>query len=148
MRAGQDDVNVNVSFGMATAPARHPDPPRRNLEIGACALPRPATGRTPPALMATVNSSIVIISLPAIFRGIGLEPLQPGNIGFLLWMLMGYLVATSVLVVTFGRLGDMLGRVRMYNLGLLWFTIASTLLAVVPAQGPSGALTLIGRASC
>src|SRR6266511_2918271 len=95
-------------------------------------------------LMATVNSSIVIISLPAIFRGIGLEPLQPGNIGFLLWMLMGYLVATSVLVVTFGRLGDMLGRVRMYNLGLLWFTIASTLLAVVPAQGPSGALTLIG----
>src|SRR6266540_1375346 len=95
-------------------------------------------------LMATANSSIVIISLPAIFRGIGLEPLQPGNIGFLLWMLMGYLVATSVLVVTFGRLGDMLGRVRMYNLGLLWFTIASTLLAVVPAQGPSGALTLIG----
>src|SRR6266545_392695 len=95
-------------------------------------------------LMATVNSSIVIISLPAIFRGIGLEPLQPGNIGFLLWMLMGYLVATSVLVVTFGRLGDMLGRVRMYNLGVLWFTIASTLLAVVPAQGPSGALTLIG----
>src|SRR6266511_2153596 len=69
---------------------------------------------------------------------------RPGTIGFLLWMLMGYLVATSVLVVTFGRLGDMLGRVRMYNLGLLWFTIASTLLAVVPAQGPSGALTLIG----
>lgn len=95
-------------------------------------------------LMATVNSSIVIISLPAIFRGIGLEPLQPGNIGYLLWMLMGYLVATSVLVVTFGRLGDMLGRVRMYNLGLLWFTISSTLLAVVPAHGSSGALTLIG----
>jgi MFS family permease len=94
--------------------------------------------------MATINSSIVIISLPAIFRGIGLQPLEPGNIGYLLWMLMGYLVATSVLVVTFGRLGDMLGRVRMYNLGLLCFTIGSTLLAVLPAQGPSGALTLIG----
>jgi MFS family permease len=95
-------------------------------------------------LMATVNSSIVIISLPAIFRGIGLEPLQPGNIGYLLWMLMGYLVATSVLVVTFGRLGDMLGRVRMYNLGLLVFTSSSILLAVVPAHRSSGALTLIG----
>jgi MFS family permease len=95
-------------------------------------------------LMATINSSIVIISLPAIFRGIGLEPLQPGNIGYLLWMLMGYLVATSVLVVTFGRLGDMLGRVKMYNLGLLVFTISSILLAVVPVQGSSGALTLIG----
>jgi MFS family permease len=95
-------------------------------------------------LMATVNSSIVIISLPAIFRGIGLQPLEAGNIGYLLWMLMGYLVATSVLVVTFGRLGDMLGRVRMYNLGLLVFTISSILLAVVPAQGSSGALTLIG----
>jgi MFS family permease len=95
-------------------------------------------------LMATINSSIVIISLPAIFRGIGLEPLRPGNIGYLLWMLMGYLVATSVLVVTFGRLGDMLGRVKMYNLGLLVFTVSSILLAVVPVQGSSGALTLIG----
>ncbi|SRR6266540_2738593 len=80
-------------------------------------------------LMATVNSSIVIISLPAIFRGIGLEPLRPGNIGYLLWMLMGYLVATSVPVVTFGRLGDMLGRVRMYNAGCVVFTAASIALA-------------------
>jgi MFS family permease len=95
-------------------------------------------------LMATINSSIVIISLPAIFRGLGLQPLEAGNISYLLWMLMGYLVATSVLVVTFGRLGDMLGRVRMYNLGLLVFTISSILLAVVPAHGSSGALTLIG----
>ena len=102
------------------------------------------TNTTLGMLMATVNSSIVIISLPAIFRGIGLEPLQPGNIGYLLWMLMGYLVATSVLVVTFGRLGDMLGRVRMYNAGLLVFTIASVGLAVAPAHGSAGALTLIG----
>ena len=67
--------------------------------------------------MATLDSSIVIISLPAIFRGIKLEPLQPGNIGYLLWLLQGYLVVTAVLVVTFGRIGDIFGRVRMYNAG-------------------------------
>jgi MFS family permease len=94
-------------------------------------------------LMATVNSSIVIISLPAIFRGIGLDPLRPGNIGYLLWMLMGYLVATSVLVVTFGRLGDMLGRVRMYNAGCVVFTVASIALALVPGHGGTAALELI-----
>jgi MFS family permease len=94
-------------------------------------------------LMATVNSSIVIISLPAIFRGIGLDPLRPGNIGYLLWMLMGYLVATSVLVVTFGRIGDMLGRVRMYNAGCVVFTVASIGLALVPGQGGTAALELI-----
>jgi len=94
-------------------------------------------------LMATVNSSIVIISLPAIFRGIGLEPLQPGNIGYLLWMLMGYLVATSVLVVTFGRVGDMLGRVRMYNAGCVVFTVASIGLALAPGHGGTAALGLI-----
>ena len=59
-------------------------------------------------LLATINASIVLISLPAIFRGIGLNPLAPGNVSYLLWMLMGYLVVTAVLVVPFGRLGDML----------------------------------------
>ena len=68
-------------------------------------------------LMATINSSIVLISLPAIFRGIGLNPLEPGNVSYLLWMLMGYMLVTAVLVVTFGRLGDMYGRVKIYNLG-------------------------------
>mgnify|MGYP000253494851 CR=1 FL=1 len=68
-------------------------------------------------LLAAVNASIVLISLPAIFRGIDLNPLSPGNISYLLWMLMGYLVATAVLVVPFGRLGDMFGRVRIYNVG-------------------------------
>jgi hypothetical protein len=67
-------------------------------------------------LLATVNSSIVIISLPAIFHGFGLDPLAPGNVGYLLWMLMGFLLVSAVLVVTFGRLGDMYGRVRLYNL--------------------------------
>src|SRR6476469_10168159 len=82
--------------------------------------------------MATLDSSIVLIALPAIFRGIKLDPLQPANIGYLLWMLMGYLVVTAVLVVTFGRLGDMYGRVRMSNAGFLIFTIASILLSLTP----------------
>src|SRR6185369_11751527 len=76
-------------------------------------------------LMATIDSSIVIISLPAIFRGIGLDPLRPGNVSYLLWMLMGYMVAVAVLVVSLGRLGDIFGRVRTYNAGFALFTVAS-----------------------
>jgi MFS family permease len=94
-------------------------------------------------LMATVNSSIVIISLPDIFRGIGLNPLEPGNVGYLLWMLMGFLVVTAVLVVTLGRLGDMYGRVRIYNLGFVVFTASSVALVVDPSTGGAGALWLI-----
>ncbi|MGZ4190233.1 MAG: MFS transporter [Actinomycetota bacterium] len=94
--------------------------------------------------MALLDSSIVIISLPAIFRGIHLDPLQPSNVGYLLWMLMGYLVVTAVLVVTFGRLGDIFGRVRMYNAGFFVFTVGSALLALTPLNGSAGALWLIG----
>jgi len=93
--------------------------------------------------MAMLDSSIVIISLPAIFRGIHLNPLLPANIGYLLWMLMGYLVVTAVLVVTFGRIGDIFGRVRMYNLGFAIFTGASIALSLTPFGGPSGAMWLI-----
>jgi MFS family permease len=94
--------------------------------------------------MATLDSSIVIISLPAIFRGIHLDPLQPSNIGYLLWMLMGYLVVTAVLVVTFGRIGDMFGRVKMYNAGFAIFTLASIALSLTPGTGAAGAMELIG----
>jgi len=94
-------------------------------------------------LMATINSSIVIISLPAIFRGIKLDPLAPGNVGYLLWTLMGFLVVTAVLVVSLGRLGDMYGRVRIYNAGFAVFTVGSVALALDPATGSSGALWLI-----
>ena len=73
-------------------------------------------------LIATINSSIVLISLPAIFRGIGLNPLAPGNVSYLLWMIMGFLLVTAVLVVSLGRLGDMYGRVKIYNLGFVVFT--------------------------
>ncbi len=94
-------------------------------------------------LMAAMNGSIVIISLPAIFRGIHLQPLDPSNISYLLWMLQGYLVVTAVLVVALGRIGDMFGRVKMYNLGFLIFTICSIALSLTPGTGSAGALELI-----
>src|SRR5689334_19455111 len=94
--------------------------------------------------MATIDASIVIISLPAIFRGIGLDPLDPHNVSYLLWMIMGYLLVTAVLVVSLGRLGDMYGRVRIYNLGYVVFTLASVALSLDPYTGASGALWLIG----
>src|SRR5262245_51734104 len=94
--------------------------------------------------MATIDASIVIIAMPAIFRGIHLNPLGPGNISYLLWMIMGYLLVQSVLVVTLGRLGDMYGRVRIYNAGFVVFTVASLLLSFDPFHGGQGALWLIG----
>jgi MFS family permease len=94
-------------------------------------------------LVVMMNSSIVIISLPAIFRGLGLDPLGPGNIGYLLWLLMGYLLVTAVLVVTFGRLGDMYGRVKLFNLGFLIFTVGAAACALVPNGGAAGAIELI-----
>ncbi|MFE0627893.1 MFS transporter [Streptomyces sp. NPDC058864] len=95
-------------------------------------------------LIATIDASIVIISLPAIFRGIGLDPLAPGNIGYLLWMILGYLLVSAVLVVVLGRLGDMFGRVRMYNMGFAIFAGASLALSLDPLRGGGGALWLIG----
>jgi MFS family permease len=94
-------------------------------------------------LMATINQSIVLIALPAVFKGIGLNPLGPGNTSYLLWMFMGFMVVTAVLVVSFGRLGDMFGRVRMYNIGFAVFTVASIFLTVTWMHGVSGALWLI-----
>jgi MFS family permease len=95
-------------------------------------------------LVATINGSIVLISLPAIFRGIGLNPLAPSNVSYLLWMIMGFLLVSAVLVVTLGRLGDMFGRVKIYNLGFLVFFVSSVLLALEPLSGSGGALWIIG----
>ncbi len=94
-------------------------------------------------LMATINSSIVLIALPDIFRGIHLNPLQPGNSSYLLWMIMGFLVATAVLVVSFGRVGDIYGRVRMFTIGFAIFTVFSLLLSVTWMHGGAGALWMI-----
>jgi MFS family permease len=95
-------------------------------------------------VMATIDGSIVIVAMPAIFRGIGLNPLTPGNVTYLLWMIMGYLLVQSILVVTLGRLGDIFGRVKIYNLGFVVFTLASIGLSFDPFQGTHGALWLIG----
>ncbi|BBH65839.1 MFS transporter [Actinoplanes sp. OR16] len=95
-------------------------------------------------LLATINSSIVLISLPAIFKGIAIDPLSPANVSYLLWMLMGYMLVTAVLVVTLGRLGDMYGRVRIYNAGFAIFAVTSIILAIDPFTGGAGALWLIG----
>ena len=94
-------------------------------------------------LMVFINQSIVLISLPDIFRGIQLNPLTPGNTGYLLWMLMGFTVVLAVLVVTLGRVGDIFGRVRIFNLGFVVFTAFSILLAVTWLTGTAAAIWLI-----
>ncbi|HEX4216437.1 MAG TPA: MFS transporter, partial [Candidatus Dormibacteraeota bacterium] len=99
---------------------------------------------TAAVFMSLLDGSIVIIALPAIFRGIHLDPLAPGNVTYLLWMIMGYRLVQAVLVVTVGRLGDMLGRVRIYNAGFVVFTFASVMLSFDPFDGGHGADWLIG----
>jgi MFS family permease len=94
-------------------------------------------------LLAMINSSILLIALPDIFRGIGIDPLQPGNTSYLLWLLLGFLVVLAVLLVSLGRLGDMYGRVRMFNLGFAVFTFFSILLSITWLDGGAGALWLI-----
>ena len=94
-------------------------------------------------LMATINSSIILISMPAIFTGIGINPLAPGETNYFLWMLLGYMVVTATLLVTFGRISDMFGRVKLYNLGFAVFTVGSILLFITPGSGNTAALEMI-----
>ena len=94
-------------------------------------------------LLATLDASITIIAMPDIFRGIKLDPLAPGNSFYLLWMVLGYLIVSSVLIVSLGRLGDMFGRVRIYNLGFVVYTAASLALTIDWLTGSAGALYLI-----
>src|SRR5579864_2342727 len=101
------------------------------------------TNSTLGSFMATLDASIVLIAFPAIFKGIGINPLAPGEASYFLWLLLGYMVVTATLLVTFGRISDMFGRVRLYNLGFLLFAIGSTLLFLTPSTGNTGALELI-----
>lgn len=101
------------------------------------------TNTTAGVLLATIDASILIIAMPDIFRGIHLDPLVPGNSVYLLWMIIGYLITGSVLVVSVGRLGDMYGRVRMYNLGFVIYTVASLFLTIDWMTGHEGALWLL-----
>lgn len=94
-------------------------------------------------LMASINGTIILISLPAVFRGLKIDPFLPGSFEYLLWILMGYMIVTAVLLVTVGRLSDIFGRVRLFNFGFLIFTIGSILLFLTPNTGDRGALELI-----
>jgi MFS family permease len=94
-------------------------------------------------LLSSLNATSLMIALPVIFRGIHLDPLAASNFPYLLWIMMGYTLATAVMVVTVGRIGDIFGRVRMYNLGFAWFTVASVLLSVVWSTGSAGAVELV-----
>jgi MFS family permease len=125
---------------MATATAPRPAVQRRDSDSYKwIALSNTTLG----VLLATLDASITLIAMPDIFRGIGLDPLQPGNSFYLLWMILGFLVVSSVLIVSLGRLGDMFGRVRIYNLGFLIYTVASLILAVDWLTGREGATFLI-----
>jgi EmrB/QacA subfamily drug resistance transporter len=101
------------------------------------------TNTTIGVLMASIDASIVLISLPAIFKGIHINPLAPGETNYFLWMLLGYMVITATLLVTFGRISDIFGRVRLYNLGFAIFTVGSILLWLTPGTRNTGALELI-----
>jgi EmrB/QacA subfamily drug resistance transporter len=116
---------------------------RRNRPVGPAYKWVALSNTTLGVLMASIDSSIVLISLPAIFNGIHINPLAPGETNYFLWLLLGYMVVTTTLLVTFGRISDMLGRVRMYNLGFLIFAIASILLWLTPGTGNTGAIELI-----
>jgi MFS family permease len=94
-------------------------------------------------LMATIDTSIVLIALPDIFKGININPLEPGNTFYLLWMILGFMIVTSVLVVSLGRLGDMLGRVRMYNIGFVIYTFFSLMLSITWMQGTAAGIWLV-----
>jgi EmrB/QacA subfamily drug resistance transporter len=116
---------------------------RRNRPVGPSYKWIALSNTTLGVLMASIDSSIVLISLPAIFNGIHINPLAPGETGYFLWLLLGYMVVTATLLVTFGRISDMFGRVRMYNLGFLIFAIGSILLWLTPGTGNTGAIELI-----
>jgi MFS family permease len=130
---------ARMSGLQATLGARRSAPPAHPDRYKWIALSNTTLGM----MMATINSSITLIALPDIFRGIHLDPLAPTNTGYLLWTLMSFMVATAVLLVSLGRVGDMFGRVKMYNLGFAIFTVFSLLLTVTWLQGSAGALWLI-----
>jgi EmrB/QacA subfamily drug resistance transporter len=95
-------------------------------------------------LMASLNSNIILISLPAIFRGMNVDPMSEAGVPYMLWMLMGYTVITATLLVSFGKISDIYGRVRLYNLGFAVFTLGSVLLYLTPSRGSAGIVEMIG----
>ncbi len=96
------------------------------------------------ALLASLDGTIVLISLPVIFQGLGVDPFLPSSFPLLIWMLLGYGVVTGTLLVSMGRLSDMWGRARMYNFGFAIFSAGSVALFLTPSSGDAGAWELIG----
>ena len=139
-RSGIGTANVKLTLASPRQPASPTALPTAESGYKWIALATVTLG----TLMVFINQSIVLISLPDIFRGIDLNPLAPGNTGYMLWMLMGFMVVLAVLVVSLGRVGDMFGRVRIFNLGFAVFTLFSVLLSVTWMTGPTAALWLIG----
>ncbi len=124
----------------AQAAARRPGPAqRRGIDYKWIALSNTTIG----VLIATVNATSILIAMPVIFRGININPLDPANFSYLLWLLMGYMVVSAVLVVTAGRVGDMFGRTRVYNFGFAIFALSAVGLSLVWSQGAAGAIELI-----
>ena len=116
---------------------------RRNRPVGPHYKWVVLSNTTLGVLMASIDASIVLISLPAIFKGIHINPLAPGETNYFLWILLGYMMVTATLLVTFGRISDMYGRVRFYNIGFAIFAVGSILLWLTPGTGNAGALELI-----
>ncbi len=95
--------------------------------------------------MASINMTIILISLPAIFRGLSIDPFASGELVMLLWVMMGYSIILATFLVTFGRISDMYGRTSLYTTGFIIFTIGSILLSIIPSRsGNRGADLLIG----
>ena len=128
---------VNTTSPLPGENAPDNSPPKPGIHYKWVAL----SNTTIATFMATVNGSIILISLPAIFNGININPLT--SFQYLLWMLMGYGVVTATLLLSFGRLSDMYGRVRLYNLGFAIFTAGSLLLFLTPGKGDAGAIEMI-----
>ncbi len=82
------------------------------------------------AFMTTLDGSIVNISLPAIAHSFGV-PLS----GAIEWIIIGYLVVIAGVLLTFGRLADMIGRKPVWLAGLVVFTLGSALCGAAPALG-------------
>ena len=116
---------------------------RRNRPVGPHYKWVVLSNTTLGVFMASIDASIVLISLPAIFKGIHINPLAPGETNYFLWILLGYMMVTATLLVTFGRISDMYGRVRFYNIGFAIFAVGSILLWLTPSTGNVGALELI-----
>jgi EmrB/QacA subfamily drug resistance transporter len=139
----KETTAVQGSHDGDSAGTLRPRPSRTRRPVGPHYKWVALTNTTLGVLMASIDASIVLISLPAIFNGIGVNPLAPGETNYFLWLLLGYMVVTATLLVTFGRISDMFGRVKFYNLGFLIFAIGSTMLWLTPGRGNTGALELI-----